>query len=115
MSKLRAFLCGSFGFLASVFLFISISTVPKLLPFSHAASSVLATRGIVAMLVDKLILSMPLVLAVCCGMAWWRVKAGKRSGRGWAIAASLALLLLSIPLMIGKRGRSTVLLAGADV
>jgi hypothetical protein len=43
---------------------------------------------------------MPLALAALYGMAWWTAKKGKSSSRGWAIAASLAMLLLSIPLLI---------------
>jgi hypothetical protein len=49
---------------------------------------------------SRLMLAMPLALAVLYGMAWWANKAGKPSLRAWSIAASLAMILLSVPLSI---------------
>lgn len=50
------------------------------------------------MLLITILVSPPLV-AFLNGMAWWTVKKGKTSARGWAIAASLSLILSSIPVL----------------
>ncbi len=105
MLKLRKFLCGCFGFLALLFLVISAGTLPSLvfriheyglLPPVHSARVPLIAAICLGVLA-RLVLALPLVLSVLYGMAWWSVKRGKASARGWAIAASLAILLQSIP------------------
>jgi len=42
---------------------------------------------------------MPLVLLVLFAMAWWTIRSGKPSGRGWAIAASIAILVQILPVI----------------
>lgn len=107
MLKLRKFLCGCFAFMAPLFLFVSASTIPSL--FSRAnsfhfpveAGGALFSMRLTAILLQFLaimILVMPLVLGVLYGMAWWAIRKGKATGRRWAIAASVAMLVLSIPL-----------------
>jgi hypothetical protein len=49
---------------------------------------------------SRLIFALPLILGLLYGMAWWTVKNGRRSGRGWAIAASVVMLLHGIPMLI---------------
>ncbi|MGB7984513.1 MAG: hypothetical protein WCF54_05075, partial [Terracidiphilus sp.] len=39
---------------------------------------------IAASIIARLLFAIPLVVAVLNGMAWWKIKNGKPSGRGWA-------------------------------
>jgi hypothetical protein len=48
----------------------------------------------------RLLRLMPIVLAILYGMAWWTIRKGKSSGRGWAIAASVAMLILTVPFSV---------------
>ena len=110
MVKLRKFLCGCFGFLTLVFLGVSAATVPQAMnpTDQHQLLAALQQRRLdsgYAIFVEAfvtLVLAMPLLLGVLYGIAWWTVKKGKSSARGWAIAASLVLILLSIPLLIAE-------------
>jgi hypothetical protein len=43
------------------------------------------------------LLLVPLLLAVLYGMAWWTARQGKPAVRRWTIAASTAMLLISVP------------------
>ena len=43
-----------------------------------------------------LIIASPLLVTFLNGMAWWTIKNGRPSGRGWAIAASLSLVVSGI-------------------
>jgi hypothetical protein len=107
MLKLRKFLCGWFGFLAVVFLMVSITSVPRMLhplqprgfPGSVQNTHVSWALAIVLHVFIRLLQCMPLVLGAVYGMAWWTAKSGKRSARAWAIAASLGMLILSLPLL----------------
>jgi hypothetical protein len=107
MLKLRKFLCACFGNLALVFILVSISTVSRLFHSYHARGLLSSTPGAIhhnkllsIFLVVLLIIIrvLPPLVALLNGMAWWTVRKGKASGRGWAIAASLSLILLSIPI-----------------
>jgi hypothetical protein len=108
MLKLRKFLCWCFGFLSLNFLAISAVMIPRLLSSIHQYGfsvgphhrELPAGAALIFVVLAKLVLALPLVLAIVYGAAWWTVKRGKRSARWWAIAASLAMLLLSIPLMV---------------
>jgi len=45
----------------------------------------------------RLIFLQPALIAFLYGMAWWKVKRGKASGRGWAIGASTLMILQGVP------------------
>lgn len=77
MLTLRRFMCGCFGFFASVH-FLALIFFGFVL-----GNLVLATLLI-------------LILTVLYGMAWWTIWRAKSSARRWAIAASLATLLEGI-------------------
>jgi hypothetical protein len=47
-----------------------------------------------------LIIATPLIVTFINGMAWWTIRKGKGTARGWAIAACLTLILSSILLLI---------------
>jgi hypothetical protein len=73
------------------------------------------------MVLSRLVLAIPLALGFIYGMAWWTTKKGRKSARSWAIAASLTMLLLSVPLMFAtyyvvtysrKGGTGVIVLAG---
>ena len=109
MPNLRKFLCSCFGFCSVIYLFAACSAVASMfhtqsafhsLPSTH--SSALHSPFVTATLLSlgELIRAMPLVLGILYGMAWWKVRRGKASGRGWAIAASLVMVLQSIPFFI---------------
>ena len=107
--QLRKFLCGCYGAFTLLYIFVSFGTVPRIARFSQeiAINSIMPDRtpaqNILTIFVSALamlILAIPLVVAFLNGMAWWTVKKGKTSARGWAIAASISLLLSSIPLVL---------------
>jgi hypothetical protein len=68
-----------------------------LLPPIHSTKLPLALAVVIAVLA-RLVLLMPVGLAFLYGMAWWKVRNGKPTARLWAIAASLSMVLQSIPL-----------------
>jgi hypothetical protein len=107
MLKLRRFLCACFGNFALVFIIVSITTVPRLFHYYHARGILSPTPGaiyhnkpvsifLIVLLIT--ILVSPLLVAFLNGMAWWTVRKSETSARGWAIAASLSLILSSIPI-----------------
>jgi hypothetical protein len=97
MLVLRRLLCGCFSFLALIFLLVSVSTVPHILHPAYPHAYLHTPRGTVAMLLGKLVLALPLPLGALYGMASWTVTRGKPGARAWAIAASVTLLLLCVP------------------
>lgn len=109
MLKLRKFLCGCFGYLALIFFIISFGSVPNLLRFIHgigienALPSITLTQKIISIVISvlaSLIIAIPLLVTFLNGIAWWAVKNGKASGRGWAISASLSLIIASVSLVL---------------
>jgi len=108
MLKLRKFLCGCFGFLAVTYGVVALSTVPTIFRFSDFYGFPLidsslnypeSALSIILLLLAKFVLAMPLVLAFLFGMAWWKTKQWKNTSKGWAIAASIGLILQSVPLL----------------
>ena len=106
MLNLRKTMCRCFRFLAMVSLLVSFFSLFHLFrPFhphelSHGTRSPAQSDLLLSMFLHVLIIILrvtPVVLAFLYGMAWWTVKTAKPSGRGWAIAASLAILLLVFP------------------
>jgi hypothetical protein len=109
MLKLRRFLCGCFGNFALVFIIVSTATVPRLFHtylarkiWSSTPSAIHHNKPVSIFQVVLLITIFvsPLFVAFLNGMAWRTVKKGKSSARGWAIAASLSLILSSILVLV---------------
>lgn len=107
MLKLRKFLCGCFGGIALFFLFVSFLMVMGLKSFfrENGIVSHLSWSGetplrlfleVVIIPLMVLILASPLLVTIFNGMAWWTVRQGKASARGWSIAASLSLITTGI-------------------
>jgi hypothetical protein len=108
MIKLRKFLCTCFAQVALLFLLVSVGTTPRMFTLGEGASTgnfqsnagndfSLQLAAIFFHLLARVIFALPLILAALYGMAWWTVKTGKPSGRWWAIAASIAMVLQGIP------------------
>jgi Zn-dependent protease len=109
MLNLRRFLCGCFGFLSLFFFFVSFCSVPNLVryvrdyaPVSPSPRLSLAKTIIitVAYVLGGLIIAIPLIVAFINGMAWWTIRKGKVTARGWAIAACIMLILASSLLIL---------------
>jgi len=109
MLKIRKFLFGCFGFLSLVFFLISFGSIPNLVRFARefATESPTPQRTLaksiiigVVFVMSLLIIATPLIVTFINGMAWWTIRKGKGTARGWAIAACLTLILASILLLI---------------
>ena len=109
MFKLRKFLFGCFGFLSLVFFLISFGSIPNLVRFARefTAESPTPQRTLaktiitaVVFVMSLLIIATPLIVAFINGMAWWAIRKGKATARGWAIAACITLTLSSILLLV---------------
>ena len=85
---------GCFGVASIAFFSIAAFGILVSISYSHTHGHSLITRG------DLVAVAILFVFSVLYGMAWWTVKTGKKSARGWAIAASSAILLLGVPLLI---------------
>jgi Zn-dependent protease len=106
MIKFRKFLCACFGNIALLFLLVSFSTLPRVFHIPQTSElpypdQPLNERTIlIALLLQilaRLIFLQPTLIAFLYGMAWWKVKQGKPSGRGWAIAANTLIVLQGVP------------------
>ena len=108
MPRLRAFLHGCFAyatflyFLASVLVVKQIFRISLAHPLHRIVHKTLSLSLLLLFLwaLGVLFRMMPVILTVTSGMAWWSLKAGKASGRLWAIAASASILLASIVLLV---------------
>jgi hypothetical protein len=63
----------------------------------HFSATLLA---IALVALSVLVRTMPVILTVSNGMAWWTFKTGKPSARRWAITASASILFTSLLLLI---------------
>jgi hypothetical protein len=108
MLKLRKVLCTCFAQVALLFLLVSVTATPRILtlgdghesgPFqaNPSAGFLLQIAAIFLRLLAHFIFALPLLLTTLYGMAWWTVKTGKTSGRRWAVAASIAMILQGVP------------------
>src|ERR1700722_20264941 len=103
MLKLRESLRWSFGLLSCLFALVSVSTISTLvlrihkygvLPPIDRLSAHSQFFAIFFALLARLVFVLPLAFTFLFGIAWWKLRHSKPSARGWAIAASLAVLLL---------------------
>jgi hypothetical protein len=121
MLKLRKFLCWWFGAISLFFLFVSSLMVTGFQRFflengignhrswTGEAPWQLILEAVIYPLI-MLIFASPLLVTIFNGMAWWTVKHGKASGRGWAIGASLSTIftgfLIVLPALFFGVGES---------
>jgi hypothetical protein len=106
MHKLRRLLRSLFGYLALAYGLAAIRLTPEIfssLPFAtgsyyHEKLSIRAL-GVLLIVVQRLLYTIPLALTGIFGMAWWKLKFPGAKARGWCLAASISLLLSSIPLL----------------
>jgi hypothetical protein len=103
MLTLRKLLLLCFANAAILFFACSITAVPfffKMQGYYKSAApayptpSLTLAQSILLMAGDFIVLS-PVLITLVNGMAWWTLKAGKPSGRFWALTASLTFLLIS--------------------
>ena len=97
MLKLRKFMCGWFGFLALMFFLLPTIVFWFLLSSANVHGSSLLTRGLMSFFAFTMLLAVPF------GMAWWTVKKRKAFARGWAIIASVEMILMSLSSLILMR------------
>jgi len=106
MIKLRRFLCACFANISLLFLVVSFSTLPRVFHLPQVSASLYPDQplnekailiSLLAQTMARLIFLQPVLIAFLYGMAWWKVKHGKPSGRGWAIAASSVMILQGVP------------------
>jgi len=108
MPRLRTFLHGCFAYATFLYFLASVLIVKEIFrsslahPFHRIAHKPLSLSLFPLLLwaLGILFRMMPVILTVTSGMAWWTLKAGKASGRVWAIAASTSILLASIALLV---------------
>jgi Zn-dependent protease len=106
MIKFRRFLCACFGNIALLFLLVSFSTLPRVFHLPQASGvpypdqpldEKIILITLLAQILARLIFLQPVLVSFLYGMAWWKVKQGKPSGRGWAIAASILMIFQGVP------------------
>lgn len=111
MLKLRNLLCKSFGLLAALFSLVAYLQISEFVQhvrsrgFLPPATGLQISPSLILFKVALWVLAdlvhlMPLILAILYGMAWWSVRRKKPSGRGWALAASIAMVLQVIPFSV---------------
>ena len=61
-------------------------------------SPLFAAWGTVLIVLSRLVLAIPAVMAVLFTMAWWTIRTGNPSARRWALASSIAFLSLNVPI-----------------
>ncbi|WP_162601600.1 M50 family metallopeptidase [Occallatibacter savannae] len=106
MLTLRKLLRACFANAALIYLIASVHAIPSLflapLPRTidefHPTSLALRASSILLLLLARLIMAIPPILATIFGIAWWRLSSGHRSARRWGFIASIFMLLSAIPL-----------------
>src|ERR1035438_10394865 len=90
MLKLKKLLCWWFGLQAIVFSLPAVFAIVYFLHPINPHGPPPTIRSLVIWCAYVLLLAFP------SGMAWWTVKKGKAFARGWAITASIEMILLSL-------------------
>src|ERR1019366_8567661 len=113
MVKFRKFLCACFGNIALLFLLVSFSTLPRVFHIPQASELLYPDQPLdektilitlLAQTLARLIFLQPVLVCFLYGMAWWTVRRGKASGRPWAIAASIVMILQGVlPILLAVR------------
>jgi hypothetical protein len=95
MLKLRKFLCWWFGLQTVTFSLPAFFTIFYFLRHGNSQGPSPAARSVVTLFAVFLLVVVP------NGMAWWTVKHGKAFARGWAIVASIEMILMGLfPLVV---------------
>jgi len=91
-----------FAYAAIIFAAACFAVLPNLLqsPFPHTTYIHPDPAGIILIVMRQLILSLPPVLAVVNGIAWWTLRSNRPSSRRWAMAASSPFLIYSLPFFV---------------
>ena len=106
MHRLRKILFGFFPLITAIYVMAAIGTTAALFrPLGvdesqspHWARTPLQEMLAVLLLaLARLIFAIPIVIATLYGMSWWMVLKGKPSARPWVIAASIAMILQTVP------------------
>ncbi len=105
LPRLKNGMVNGFGSLAMLFAFTSISTVPHLVDNLRGGLAVLMPAsptflGVIYSVVAQAILATPVLLSVLYGGAWYTAKKNRESSRFWALTASAAILLQSLPVSL---------------
>ncbi|MBS1804271.1 MAG: M50 family metallopeptidase [Acidobacteria bacterium] len=109
MRRLRAFLRICFGYLTLVSLVVSIFMVrtflwmrqhPQPNPWDSAGGRHLSSISFLSL--SYFVRFIPLLMALTYGTAWWTLKQGRRSARGWSIAASILMILSTAALLTAR-------------
>jgi hypothetical protein len=90
MLTLKKFLCWWFGLQALVFFLPLVFSIAFFLRSGNPHAPSPTARGLVG------VYAICLLLAVPNGMAWWTVKYRKAFARGWAIIASIEMVLMGL-------------------
>jgi hypothetical protein len=85
-----------FGYTAIMFGFVFVALLP-LCRMTVRMPPHLDFAGPVLLATIVLMTVLPAVLTVVNGTAWWMIRKNNPSARSWAIAASICLLLMSVP------------------
>jgi hypothetical protein len=94
--KFRRFMRWCFGFASIAFSLLPALAILVSIAYFLIRSELLITPR------DSVVFAILLGFSALHGMAWWTLKKGKSSGRGWAIAASASMLLLGVPLFFAS-------------
>ncbi|MBS1804273.1 MAG: M50 family metallopeptidase [Acidobacteria bacterium] len=105
MLTLRKLLRACFANAALIYLVASFSVLPALIRmradnhrFLEEAPRSPTFLENLLLLLAQFIFVLPVILTACNGIAWWALRAGKRSARVWALIASASLLLTGVGL-----------------
>lgn len=98
MTGLRKFLRVCYGYLATIFVMASFTTVPEMVRMyrngqwmGHQVLPLEPWQVLIGPLIP-LVFLIPVPLAVCSGGAWWTLRQNRASARRWSIATSLLCL-----------------------
>ena len=108
MLKLQRFMRGCFANAAFIFLSVAITLVPVIFRASpphvterfNAESLPMKGVSVLVLGLQYLLFLMPPIIGTLNALAWWKLKHAERGARGWALAASISLLLISAPLVV---------------
>jgi hypothetical protein len=107
MQKLRSFIRSCFAYLAAIYLFASFGTIPAMIR-THRDAAQYRQQGVSLSGVNLFLIGLsyfifliPPLLAAIFGAAWWTLKRGMPSARRWALAASITMILSSLPMLPG--------------
>jgi hypothetical protein len=87
-----------FGYTAVIFAFVFVAILPLCRISVRVPHFDVAGPLLIASIILMTVL--PAVLTVVNGTAWWMIRKGNPNARRWSIAASICLLLMSVPFFL---------------